>query len=352
MNLRELSEELGLSQTTVSRALNGFPEVNEATRKRVQAAAEAHNYRPNQKAKSLATGKSMQIGHVIPFSPQHDMVSNVVFSDFIGGAGEVYAQHGYDMLLSLVNFDDEERAYRELARKGSVDGIIVHGPTQDDPRIGLLQELGIPFFVHGRSTDVTTAYNYLDVNSKSAFRRATEFLLDLGHERIGLINGSERMDFAQRRRSGYEAALIARGIEVDTDVMRSAEMTEPYGFSAAQEMLASDNPPTAFMASSIVPALGVRRAIESRNLTVGRDVSVICFDDAISYMPNGEGEPIFTAARSSVRDAGRRCAELLIGLINDPDTPPVAELWEAELVVGQSTGPAPKSAATIAAKKA
>ncbi len=342
MNLRQLSEELGLSQTTVSRALNGYPEVNEATRQRVQAAAEAHNYRPSQQAKSLATGKSMQIGHVIPFSAQHDMVSNVVFSDFIGGAGEVYAQHGYDMLLSMVNFDDEERAYRELVRKGSVDGMIVHGPTQDDPRIALLKELDIPFFVHGRSTHVTTPYNYLDVNSKSAFRRATDFLLDLGHERIGLINGSERMDFAQRRRAGYEAALTARGIAIDTDIMRSNEMTEPYGFSAACEMLTSENPPTAFMASSIVPALGIRRAIESQNLTVGRDVSVICFDDAISYMPNGEGEPIFTAARSSVRDAGRRCAELLIAQIADPTADPVSELWDAELVVGRSTGPAPK----------
>ena len=342
MNLRELSEELGLSQTTVSRALNGFPEVNEATRQRVQAVAEAHNYRPNQKAKSLATGKSMQIGHVIPFSAQHDMVSNVVFSDFIGGAGEVYAQNGYDMLLSLVDFENQERAYRELARKGSVDGLIVHGPTQNDPRIALLQELGIPFCVHGRSTHVTTPYNFVDVNSTRAFRRATEFLLDLGHTRIGLINGSERMDFAQRRRSGYEAALSARGIEIDTDIMRSEEMTEPYGFQAAQEMLAMENAPTAFMISSIVPALGVRRAIERCNLTVAKDVSMICFDDAISYMPNGAGEPIFTATRSSVRDAGRRCAELLIGLINAPDTPPVTELWEAELVVGQSTGPAPK----------
>ena len=342
MNLRELSEELGLSQTTVSRALNGFPEVNEATRQRVQAVAEAHNYRPNQKAKSLATGKSMQIGHVIPFSAQHDMVSNVVFSDFIGGAGEVYAQNGYDMLLSLVDFENQERAYRELARKGSVDGLIVHGPTQNDPRIALLQELGIPFCVHGRSTHVTTPYNFVDVNSTRAFRRATEFLLDLGHTRIGLINGSERMDFAQRRRSGYEAALSARGIEIDPAIMRSEEMTEPYGFQAAQEMLAMENAPTAFMISSIVPALGVRRAIERCNLTVAKDVSMICFDDAISYMPNGAGEPIFTATRSSVRDAGRRCAELLIGLINAPDTPPVTELWEAELVVGQSTGPAPK----------
>ncbi len=343
MNLRELSQQLGLSQTTVSRALNGYPEVNETTRKRIQDFADHHNYRPNQKAKSLATGKSMLIGHVIPFSTQHEMV-NIVFSDFIAGAGEVYSTHGYDMLLSVVNDDNEIRAYSELARKGSVDGVIVHGPTQNDPRIALLQDLKIPFFVHGRSTDATSSYNHLDVNNKRAFSRATEFLLNLGHRRIGLINGLERMDFAQRRRHGYEDALQSAGIMPDPAIMRSAEMTEPFGYAATKELLAADHPPTAFIASSIVPALGARRAIEERALTVGKDVSIICFDDAISYMPNGEGEPIFTATRSSVRDAGRRCAELLIGVIQNPDAPPVAELWEAELVVGQSTGPAPKKA--------
>ncbi|MEM9583190.1 MAG: substrate-binding domain-containing protein [Pseudomonadota bacterium] len=341
MNLRQLSEELGLSQTTVSRALNGYPEVNEATRQRVQAAAAAYNYRPSQRAKSLATGQSMQIGHVIPFSTQHEMV-NVIFSDFIAGAGESYAKHGYDMLLSVVNDDQEMHAYSELARKGSVDGVIVHGPTRDDPRISLLQELKIPFFVHGRSTDASASYNCLDVNNKRAFQRATDFLLDLGHTRIGLINGLERMDFAQRRRAGYEAALRARGLSVDPKIMHSDEMTEPYGHSATCALLDLEDPPTAVLASSIVPALGVRRAVEERGLTVGKDVSIICFDDAISYMPNGKGEPIFTATRSSVRDAGRRCAELLIGLIQNPDQAPVAELWEAELVVGQSTGPAPQ----------
>lgn len=340
MNLREFSEKLGLSQTTVSRALNDYPEVNEETRKRVKDAARAQGYRPNQRAKSLATGRSMQIGHVIPVSIQHEMM-NVVFADFIAGAGDVYGRHGYDMLMSIVSNEDEVNAYEELARKGAVDGFIVHGPTDDDPRIALLQKLGVPFLVHGRSTDVSLPYNYLDVNNTRAFARATEFLLDLGHTRIALVNGLERMDFAQRRRQGYLAAVQARGLTPDPAIMRSGEMTEPYGYQAAREMLQLTEPPTAFIASSIVPTLGIRRAIEDCGLKLGKDVSVICFDDAISYLPNGSGEPIFTATRSSVRDAGKRCAELLIDIIKQPPATPIAELWEAELVVGNSTGPAP-----------
>ena len=339
MNLRELSEKLGLSQTTVSRALNGYPEVSEATRQRVIAAAALHDYQPDARARGLATGQSKAIGHVIPLSDHNEMV-NVVFADFIAGAGETYARHGYDLMMSVVDAGDEAQTYRRLARRRTVDGVILHAPTRDDPRIPLLQGLGLPFVVHGRSSDVASDYNWLDVDNRRAIERAAKLLIDLGHRRIALINGDERMDFALRRRMGYLAALEANDITPDPMLMRSAEMTEPFGHASALELLDHDAPPTAFIASSIVAALGIRRAIEERGLRLGSDVSVICFDDEISYFPNGTREPIFTAPRSSVRAAGRRCAEILIAQINQPNADTVQELWEAELVLGGSTGPA------------
>lgn len=340
MNLRELSETLGLSQTTVSRALNGYPEVNEATRTRVAEAAQAHNYQPNTRAKSLATGRTMAIGHVIPLSSKHEMV-NCVFSDFIAGAGESYAARGYDMRVSVVAQEEEAKAYERLAKAGKVDGVIVHGPRLDDERIPLLQKLGLPFVVHGRSSNCESDYNWLDVNNRAAFSRATDFLLDLGHKRIALLNGLEDMDFAMRRRDGYTAALTARDVPVDDALTHSAEMTEPFGYTKTMELLDMADPPTAILASSLIPALGVRRAIEERGLTIGKDVSIICFDDALSYLPNGSGSPIFTATRSSVRKAGRRCGEMLLDAIEGRKSGTTHELWEAELLVGQSTGPAP-----------
>ncbi len=338
MNLRELSARLNLSQTTVSRALNGYPEVNEQTRARVTAAAKAFNYRPNIRAQRLATGRSMSIGHVIPFSKQNEMV-NIVFADFIAGAGEIYAQHGYNMSLSLVRDEDELSAYRGVAEKGAVDGVIVHSPARADPRIAFLSDLEIPFLVHGRASEVTTPYSWLDVNNKRAIETGTRHLLELGHRRIGLINGEERLDFAQRRRDGYLAALGQAGITPAPALMRSDEMSEPNGYAATCEMLDQPDPPTAFVAASIVLALGVRRAIEERGLAMGRDISVLCFDDEISYLPNGGAQPLFTALRSSVRAAGRRCAELLIDQITQPEHELHTELWDAELVIGASTAP-------------
>ena len=338
MNLKELSEVLGLSQTTVSRALNGYPEVAEATRLRVAQAAAAHNYRPNVQARSLATGRAMAVGHVIPLSKHNEMV-NPIFADFIAGASESYLRHGYDMVISAVPDDGEEEAYRNLLAKSSVDGVIVHGPRKSDPRIALLQEIGMPFVVHGRASLEETPYNWVDVNNRSAFLRATEFLIDLGHERIGLINGMMHMDFAARRHQGYLDALAARGIAPDQELIRSSEMTETYGFKAAKEMLSLPTPPTAMLGSSIITSFGIRRAIEESGAELGRDISVITFDDDLSYLRNGPDVPTFTATRSSVREAGRICADRLMAVIADPEGTPEPCLLEAELTVGRSTGP-------------
>lgn len=341
MNLKELALRLGLSPTTVSRALNGYPEVNETTRARVVAAAKRHNYRPNTRAIRLATGRAMAVGHVIPLATRHEIV-NPVFADFIAGAGETYSRNDYDMVLSVVSDAEEETTYRTLRSKGNVDGVILHAPRLDDPRIPLLREIGLPFVVHGRSTGSATPYAWVDVNNRRAFQRATEFLLDLGHRRIALVNGLEFMDFAIRRRTGYLDALAARGIAADPALMTSEEMTEISGHRIGARMLAQADPPTAFLASSMISGMGVRRAIEERGLVMGRDVSVIIHDDDLSYMKNGEDVPIYTATRSSVREAGRIAAEMLLGLIAAPGEAPPHRLLEADLIIGQSTGPAPR----------
>ena len=340
MKLKELSERLGLSPTTVSRALNGYPEVNEETRARVVAAAKRHNYRPNTRAIRLATGRAMAVGHVIPIAAKHEIV-NPIFADFIAGAGEIYSRAGYDMVLSVVPDELEEQTYRELKSKGSVDGVILHGPHMNDPRIPILIEIGLPFVVHGRATGTEVPYSWIDVNNRRAFQRATEFLLDLGHQRIGFVNGLEYMDFAIRRRNGFESAMADRAMPCDPALMASEEMTEFSGFRAASRMLSLPDPPTAFLAASMLSGMGIRRAIEGRGLRLGRDVSLIIFDDDLSYLRNGEDVPIFTATRSSVREAGRLSAQMLLQIIADPASAPQNRLLEAELIIGQSTGPAP-----------
>lgn len=341
MNLKELSRTLGLSQTTVSRALNGYPEVSERTRQRVLDAAAQHNYMPSTRATRLATGRTMSIGHVLTTSDTHEMI-NPVFADFIAGAGEVYGAEGYDLHLSVVTDSEEERVYRTLAARGSVDGIVIHAPRVDDDRIALLSEIGLPFVVHGRASKTRSDYPFVDVNNRRAFHRATTLLLDLGHRRIGLVNGPEALDFAERRRRGFVDAHAEYGVPVSEARMYAAEMTENFGHHAASSMLKEPDPPTALLVSSIIMGYGVRRAIADAGLEMGRDISVVVFDDDLSYFRNDAEIPVFTSVRCSVREAGRRVARILIDRIEGSDDGQMPHvLLEAELTIGTSTGPAP-----------
>jgi LacI family transcriptional regulator len=340
VNLKMLSEVLGLSQTTISRALNGYPEVSEKTRKRVEQAAREHNYSPNRGASTLATGRSMTIGHVLSEATSNELV-NPIFGDFIAGASEIYKANKYDMLFSLVKNEEEADIYNSLLRRGVVDGVVLQAPKISDERIKILEKLGIPFVVHGRSSKSDASYSWVDVNNRSAFRRATEFLLDLGHRRIALINGLTSLDFAQRRYFGYCEALKSRGVEIDSDLVTGSEMTEVYGYMAAKEMLLQRSPPTAILTASMISAIGVRRAVQELGLTLGKQVSIVTHDDELSYLNNGQQIPIFTATRSSVRKAGRIAAQMLIDRIESPNAPKAEVLLEAELVLGASTGPAP-----------
>ena len=148
----------------------------------------------------------MAIGHVIP-AAMHGHLSNLIFADFIAGAGEIYSANGYDMLVSIVPDDAELQAYRDLVGRQAIDGAIVHGPRVDDSRIPLLADLSLPFVVHGRSTNASVPYSWLDVNNRRALERATGYLVKLGHRRIALVNGEENLDFAIRRREGYICLL-------------------------------------------------------------------------------------------------------------------------------------------------
>lgn len=342
MNLKDLSRALGLSQTTVSRALNGYPEVSEATRLKVVRAAEQYNYKPNVRAKALATGRSMSIAHILPSSSKKD-ISNPVFADFIAGAAAVFARNGYALTLSVVDEVDGSPGSRSLLNDASFDGVMMLAPSVDDHRIAHLNRLGLPFVVHGRSSNITEPYSWVDVDNRRAFQRGVDFLADFGHRRIALINGPDTLDFAFRRRQGYLDALSGRGIDADERLIFSDKMTESYGYAAARDSLTSADAPTAFLCSSIVIAFGVQRAVFDAGLRIGTDISIVTFDDELSYFANGTTEPIFTALRSSVHHAGIEAADMLLRQIANPGSPPDSRLLHADLLVGISTGPVKRS---------
>lgn len=337
-SLKDLALHLGLSQTTVSRGLADYPEVTAATKKRIKDAAALLNYAPSSSAQKLAMGRSFTIGHIVGLSDH--ITINPLYADFIAGAGETYATHGYDMLLSMASKDKELETYRNLTNAQKVDGFILSEPVPNDPRIDLLQKLKVPFVVHGRAhegADDALPYAWLDVNNKQGFLQATRYLLSLGHRDIALINGIESFNFALQRRRGFEAAMAEANTPISREWMIATDMSEQAGFETATALLVRKNRPSAIICSSFLAALGIQRAAGQRGLKLGRDISVICWDDCLSGFHEATKEPLFTAMQSSIFSAGSMIAEMLIEQIAQQTPLIKTNLLEAKLVVGQST---------------
>ena len=340
MNLKQLSELLGLSQTTVSRALNGYPEVNEATRERVLQAVRETGYRPNKAAQRLATGKAGSLGLVMPTAPGHQ--SDVHFGEFLAGLGEEAVRHDFHFVIMPADPDDEVAALRRLAISGNVDALFVAYMRGHDPRLPMLKSLSTPFVVHGRSHGTEPDYPYLDIDNEAAFYDAAKLMLQLGHKRFALMNGPEHLDFAIRRKQGLESALAERGLHLNEDCISHTLMTDEQGLVAMEQFLQLPDRPTAILCSSTVLALGAIRAVNQAGLKLGEDISLIAHDDVLPLLkPENFSVPL-TTTRSSLRSAGARIAQRLIGTVKQTGSFPEQELWKTELIVRRSTGPAPK----------
>lgn len=341
MNLRALSDLLQLSQTTVSRALNGFPEVSEETRARVRAAADLHGYRPSAAARRLATGQSGTLGLVFP--RERNMLGDLIFTEFLGCCVEQASDLGYDITLAMARGSQtEEAVYRRAVRSARVDAMILSSPLIADPRLELLRSLKMPFILHG-STRSPVPYATLDIDNRGAFQQATRLLCDLGHRAIALINGDPAYNYAADRESGYREALRMQGLVPPPALVAGGMMLERHGEEEAARML--DLPrherPTAFLCSSIAQAMGVMRVVRRRGLVVGRDISLIAHDDRIADIRAESFDPPLTATQSSIGAAGKRVVELLIQMLRNPAGPLPSEVWPVDLVVRASTGPVP-----------
>lgn len=337
--LRELARHLGLSPATVSRALNGFPEVGESTRARVLAASEKFNYSPNQTAKRLATGKSGMVGIVFRSSPGSGMDPH--FVDFLASLSEALAGSDIDLVVHISPPSDQLRHYRRFINDGIVDGMIVSAPEPDDARIALMESRDVAFVVHGRGSD-TAPYAYYDIDNDGAFASATTLLLQLGHRRIALVNGPEKLGFSRQRRRAFERVMGQHGLSVPRRFESHDEMTEQTAYDRAAAMLADAAPPTAFVCSSTLQALGVMRAAGEAGLTVGQDLSIISHDDVLPHLRSENFAPGLTVTRAPIRDAAPVLARMILARMDKVPPERLQRIDKVDLIVRASTAAVPK----------
>ncbi len=334
MTLKELSRRLGLSMTTVSRALNGYSDVSPRTRERVVRAAREMGYTPNAVARRLTSGRTETIG----FVPQNIAAyyGNPYFADLLAGIGETLHRHNLDLIIACApDAEGPLDSCRRLVDGRRVDAVILDRTFTEDPRVDYLLERRFRFVTLGR-TSRATEHAFVDVDGRLALELATERLISLGHRRIAFVAADPRFNFVRERVEGYRRGLERSGISLPEGYLRHDGFGEAAGAKAASELLSLPEPPTAILCIEDLTAIGAMRAIRARGMEPGRDVAVIGYND----IPLARlADPPLTTIRMPIRAAGRRLAEMALALVEGARPDLLQEVWKPQLVVRASDPP-------------
>jgi LacI family transcriptional regulator len=326
----DVANEAGVSFGTVSRVINNDAHVREETRERVLQAMQRLGFVANRQARSLAGGKSDSIGVLVP-----DLGTGYI--------GEII--RGIDAELSLADLDlilytthrtaSKEANYVANLAKGMVDGLLLVLPRNPADFIGTLTERNFPFVLidhQGTSHDCPAVGA---TNWQGAYN-ATEYLIKLGHQRIGFITGSMDLGCAVDRLEGYRSALRTHHLPDTPELIYEGTFFQPDGFAGASALLNLPMPPTAIFASNDVMAMGVMDAVRDRGLRVPTDISIIGFDD----IPQASVvRPALTTVNQPLEKMGRVATQILLDMLRQPEREVGRIELPTELIVRDSCQP-------------
>ena len=333
MNLKALADTLGMSKTTVSRALNGYPEVSERTRERVLAAAAAAGYQANPAARTLAVGRSNVLGIIYPLLPAD--LGDPMFLDVVGGMSAALESAGMNLIIVPVSPANEMPTYRQLVRGRRVDGLVVSRTLVDDERIAWLSDAGFPFVAHGR-TRLDRPYAWFDYDNAAGIELAVEALLRHGHRHIALLGSPLSLHFARQRRDSFTAALAAAGIAVDAHYLIESAIDRRSGYQAMQRLLAVSPRPTAVIVDNHLSGVGAVRALLDAGVAIGTEMSLIVWGGMADTLA---GLDVTTIDQPDARAAGAKMAVMLLALLQGASADTLQELWQPRLLDGATVGP-------------
>jgi LacI family transcriptional regulator len=327
VTIKDIARIAGVSHTTVSRALNDSPLVNEETKRRIRRIAESMNYTPNYSAKSLVLDRSYHIG--LFFSTLNKGTSPHFFHETVKG---VHAAIGSRYHLIVNAIDRFQGHYSPVTRK-AFDGVIVMSQSdRDEPFIRHVLDKQIPLVILNRNAGSLQAVHVLSDDQAGSFR-AVEHMIRQGHRRIAIIEGKAAFKSSQARKNGYLQALAANGIEPDARYAAIGGYTLEGGYRAMLELLRTHPLPTAVYCSSDEMAVGAMKAIAEHGLKVPDDISIAGFDDDVysAYL-----SPALTTVKRPVETIGRIGAEKLLRDIENGGTAIETIYVDTELVIRQS----------------
>lgn len=326
VTIKDIAKLANVSHTTVSRALNDSPFINEETKHKIMLIAKQLNYVPNYSAKSLVLQKSYNIA--LFFSTISQGTSSGFFHEAVDGVNSVVKKN-YNLIVRGID-DYEDFMFIDKKR---FDGIILMSQSDSDNAFiyDVLQK-GIPVVVLNREIQEKSVLNILSADRKGAYE-AVEYLIKNGHSDIAIIEGKRGFKSAIDRKEGFINALIDYKLQINNEYMIAGEYNIESGYKAMKKLLSLSKVPTAVFCSNDDMAVGAIKAAMQAGVKVPEDISIIGFDDSMvcSYVT-----PALTTVRKPTRELSVMGAEKLLKIVEGEEVKGEKIYIDTELIVRDS----------------
>jgi len=275
ITIYDVAREANVSMATVSRVVNGNPNVKPATRKKVLDVIDRLEYRPNAVARGLASKKTTTVGVIIPD------ISNVFYAELARGIEDIATMYRYNILLSNSDQrEDKELQLLETMFGKQVDGIVFMSEHVSNELLNTMERSPVPIVLAG-TIDASGHMPSVNIDYHRAAYEAVNRLLENSHQRIAYVSGSLSSTINRAYKfTGYEKALANAGIELDAELVSESEATYDEGKSAFSKLNSLDNAPTAYFAGNDELAIGLIHGAQDAGLHVPNDIEVISFENS------------------------------------------------------------------------
>ncbi|MCS6835398.1 MAG: LacI family transcriptional regulator [Anaerolineae bacterium] len=330
VTIHDVAQAAGVSVSTVSRILNGKPDVAKATRQRVQNVIERLGYTPHVSAQSLAARRSNQISLLFPL--EHANLTQLELDFFVSAAE---AAEAADYILNLITTPLDTTRLLNLYKSKQTDGVILMQVQMDDARAQILRAQGYPFVMIGHGQD-SDGMSFVDMDFEATFALALQHLVDLGHRQVGFI----ARPYTMRQRNLGSAVRTLKGY---LDACERLSLTPHYReplldpqevYVAARELLREEPSMTAIIASNGAASVAVMRAVQETGRSVPADFSLVAL--ATAKIANLTTPPL-TAIHFPTDKMGYEAARILTSMLRDPARPLEQILIAPELIVRGTT---------------
>ncbi|MFG6120036.1 LacI family DNA-binding transcriptional regulator [Thalassobacillus sp. B23F22_16] len=316
VTIKDVAKQANVAPSTVSRVLTDSPRISEKTKRKVRKVMEEMGYHLNFSGRMLVQQSTQTIGIVMKGSSSHSF-DNPFFSDVLRGISASCHKHDYS--INITTGDSEDAIYRDVIKmvQGKrVDGVIVLYSKEDDQVVPYLRERNFPFVMIGKPTADANDIIYVDNDNVQASKEVAEFLINLGHEKIGYIGGDTHFEVTTARLAGFQQAVVAYGIDIPNRFYKNIQLSSGDAKKVVGELLGVDEPPTALIVTDDFNALTVMLALQEQGIRIPEEMSVISFNNTIiSRLAN----PPLTTVDTQPYQLGYESADCLVGQLRSDE---------------------------------